>query len=238
MKRSCAIAVFAVLMLCGSPYVAENINPGSTTVGPLYQLASVSTLSALPTVARNRHIVAPSISPASPLIDQKESRTLVAGIFGKSTNKDEGHNNDVPTPECRKAIKQLGSFITSWNRGPKRIDHHFCWMLTEDCFYPHKKFPVDLYRNVATACGIDKGFAWKGKTHNQRCSEQLQSFKKYVDKLIAATAVTLRYPPSHPIWAETKEDCKNYGLCEFQLESTRSAVIGSYSKTTAACNVN
>jgi len=240
MKRSCTIVVFAVLMLCiiSSPCAAETINLDSTTVNPIYQLASVSTTPNPPTAARNKHILAPFSLPPASLINHKESRTLVTGISDKSTNKDEGKNNDVPTPECQGAIKQLGLFITSWDKGPQRQDHHFCWMLTEDCFYPRKKFPVDLYRNVATACTIGKRSAWKGKTHNLRCSEQLQSLKESVDKLIAAVAVTSHYPPSHPIWAETEEDCRNYGLCEFQLESTRHAVMKSYSKTWAACNMN
>ena len=241
MKQSCTIAVFAVLMLCinTSPYAAETINSDSTTVNPIYQLASsVSTTPTPPTAARNEYILAPFSLPPASLINQKESRTLVTGIFDKPINKDEGKNNDVPTPECQGAIKQLGLFITSWNKGPQRQDHHFCWMLTEDCFYPHKKFPVALYRNVATACAIGKGSAWKGKTHNLRCSEQLQSLKESVDKLIAAVAVTSHYPPSHPIWAEREEDCRNYGLCEFQLESTRTAVMTSYSKIWTACNMN
>ncbi|HIF60657.1 MAG TPA: hypothetical protein EYQ26_14390 [Rhodospirillales bacterium] len=240
MKRSCTIAVFAVLMLCviSSPYATETINPDSTTVHPIYKLASVSTTPTLATASRNEYIVAPSSLPPTSLIYQKESQTLVTGIFDKSINKVEGENNDVPTPECQRTIKQLGLFITSWNKGPQRQDHHFCWMLTEDCFYPRKKFPVDLYRNVATACAIGKGSAWKGKTHNLRCTDQLQSLKESVDKLIAAVAVTSHYPPSHPIWTETEEDCSNYGLCEFQLESTRHAVMNSYSKTWAACNMN
>jgi len=240
MKRSCTIAVFAVLMLCiiSSPFAAETINPDSTTVNPIYQLASVSTTPTPSTAARNKYILAPFSLPPASLINQKESRALVTGIFDKSTNKDEGKNNDVPTPECQGAIKQLGLFITSWDKGPQRKDHHFCWMLTEDCFYPHKKFPVDLYHNVATACNIGKGSALKGKTHNLQCSDQLQSLKESVYTLIAAVAVTKRYPPSHPIWAETEEDCRKYGLCEFQLESTRSPVMRSYSKTLAACNMN
>ena len=65
-----------------------------------------------------------------------------------------------------------------------------------------------------------------------------ESLMESVDKLIAAVAVTTHYPPSHPIWAEAEEDCRNYGLCEFQLESTRRAVMKSYSKTWAACNMN
>ena len=62
--------------------------------------------------------------------------------------------------------------------------------------------------------------------------------KASVYKLIAAVAVTKRYPPSHPIWAETEEDCRKYGLCEFQLESTRGAVMQSYSETWSACNMH
>ena len=240
MKRSCTVALFAILMLCiiSSPFASETINPDSTTTNPIYQLASVSTTTIPPTTMRNKYTLAPFSSPPAPLINQNEFRTLVTGIFDKSTNKDEEKNKDVPTPECQAAIKQLGLFIKSWNKGPQRRDHHFCWMLTEDCFYPHKKFPVDLYHNVATACAIGKGSAWKGKTHNLQCSNQLQSLKESTDKLIAAVAVTSHYPPSHPIWAETEEDCRNYGLCEFQLESTRYAVMSSYSKTWAACNMN
>ena len=240
MKRSCTIALFAVLMLCviSSPCTGETINPDSTTTNEIYQLVSISTTPTPPTTSRNKYILAPFTLPPASLINQKESRTLVTGIFDKPTNKDEGKNNDVPTPECQRAIKELGLFITSWNKGPQRKDHHFCWMLTEDCFYPHKKFPVDLYHDVATTCAIGKGSAWKGKTHNLQCSDQLQSLKESVDKLIAAVAVTSHYPPSHPIWAETEEDCRNYGLCEFQLESTRHAVIKSYSKIWATCNMN
>jgi len=240
MKRSCTIALFAILMLCiiSSPCAAETINPDSTTTNPIYQLASVSKTTTPPTAARNKYILAPFNSPPASLINQKKSRTLVTGIFDKSTNKDEGKNNDAPIPECQGAIKQLGLFITSWNKGPHRRDHHFCWMLTEDCFYPHKKFPVALYRNVANECAIGKGSAWEGKTNNLRCSDQLQSLKESVDKLIAAVAVTSQYPPSHPIWAQTEEDCKNYGLCEFQLESTRYAVMKSYGKALSACNMN
>ncbi len=241
MKRSCTIAVFVVLMLCtiSSPFAAETINLDSTTVDPIYQLASVSTTpTPTPTNAPNEYILIPFNLPPGSLIKQMESRTLVTGIFDKSTNKDEGKNNDVPTPECQRAINQLGLFITSWDKGPQRKDHHFCWMLTEDCFYPHKKFPVDLYRNIANACGIGKGPAWKGKTHNLQCSNQLQSLKESVDQLIAAVTVTSHYPPSHHIWAETEEDCRDYGLCEFQLESTRRAVMISYSKARAGCNIN
>jgi len=227
-------------MLCftSSPFAVETMNPDSTTINPIYQLVSVSTTPTPPTTSRNKYILAPFSLPPASLINQKESRTLVTGIFDKSTSKDEGKKNDVPTPECQEAIKQLGLFIWSWGEGPQRKDHHFCWMLTEDCFYPHKKFPVDLYHNVANACNIGKGSALKGKTHNLQCSDQLQSLKESVYKLIAAVAVTKRYPPSHPIWAETEEDCRKYGLCEFQLESTRDAVMQSYSKTWAACNMN
>ena len=240
MKRSCIIAVFSVLMLCiiSSPCAAETINQDLITLNQIYQLASVSTTPNPPSAARNKYIHTPFGFPPVSLINQNKSRTLVTGIFDKSINTEEEKNNDLPTPECQGAIKQLGLFITSWNKGPKRRDHHFCWMLTEDCFYPHKKFPVDLYRNVATACAIGKRSAWKGKTHNLRCSDQLQSFQESVNRLIAAVAVTSHYPPSHPIWAETEEDCKNYGLCEFQLESTRRAVMSSYSKTRAGCNMN
>ena len=110
-------------------------------------------------------------------------------------------------------------------------------MMTEDCFYPQKKFPVDHFSNVPTACGIDRSHDWKGKTHNRRCSEQLQSLKRSVNRLIAATEVTKRYPPSHPIWAETEELCKNHGLCEFQLMSARDEVMKSYLKIKAAYNM-
>jgi len=239
MKRTWTITVFAVLILCiiSSPCVAETINQNSTTVNPVYELVSVSTPPTPSTTALNKYILAPFSLPPASLINQNESRTLVTSIFDKATNQDERKKNAVPTPECQEAIKQLGLFITSWNKGPQRKDHHFCWMLTEDCFYPHKKFPVDLYHNVATACAIVKGSALKGKTHNLQCSNQLQSLKESVDKLIAAVAVTKRYPPSHPIWKETEEDCRNYGLCEFQLESTRYPVIKNFSNTWTACNM-
>ena len=239
-KRSCTIALFAVLMLCiiSSPCAGETINPDSTTANPFinwhryprclpHPLPSRINIFLRHSACQHRHY----------LIKRNPARWSPVYLTSPQTQM-KGKNNAAPTPKCQGAIKQLGLFITSWNKGPQRQDHHFCWMLTEDCFYPHKKFPVDLYHNVVTTCAIGKGSAWKAKTHNLRCSDQLQSLKESADKLIAAVAVTKRYPPSHPIWKETEEDCRNYGLCEFQLESTRHAVINSYSKTRAACNIN
>ena len=171
---------------------------------------------------------------SSSLANQKKPRTLVAGIFDKLMNKDGRHDTALPAKECQGAINQ---FFSSFHAGTKRRENHYCWMMTEDCFYPQKKFPVDHFSNVATACGIDRSHDWKGKTHNRRCSEQLQSLKRSVNRLIAATEVTKRYPPSHPIWAETEELCKNHGLCEFQLMSARDEVMKSYLKIKAACNM-
>ena len=184
---------------------------------------------------------------SSSLANQKKPRTLVAGIFDKLMNKDGRHDTALPAKECQGAINQFFSSIlppsyvilcdTLFYVDTKRRENHYCWMMTEDCFYPQKKFPVDHFSNVATACGIDRSHDWKGKTHNRRCSEQLQSLKRSVNRLIAATEVTKRYPPSHPIWAETEELCKNHGLCEFQLTSARDEVMHSYLKIKAACNM-
>ena len=211
MKRSFAITGFAVLMLC--------------------------------------------VFSSSSLANQKKPRTLVAGIFDKLMNKDGRHDTALPAKECQGAINQFFSSLlpppyatvaqngfivapsTLFYAGTKRRENHYCWMMTEDCFYPQKKFPVDHFSNVATACGIDRSHDWKGKTHNRRCSEQLQSLKRSVNRLIAATEVTKHYPPSHPIWAETEELCKNHGLCEFQLMSARDEVMKSYLKIKAACNM-
>jgi len=197
-----------------------------------------ATSPSFPTGARNKHIVAPSNLPPSSSINKKEFRTLVTGLFDKLINKDGGHNNDVPTPECQGAIKQLGSFITyKWQTDRTWLGPSYCLILPPVCYSPHKNFPMDLYRNVATACGIGKGFAWEGKTHNLRCSDQLQSFKGSVDILTTASAAAV-ISRSHRAWSEFEVYCKNYGQCEFQLESTRYAVMESYSKIKAACNMN
>lgn len=200
----------------------------------------------LPTEAQNEYIVTPSILPPSSSNNQKESQLLVTGLFDKLVNK--WHNNVVPAPECQGAIKQLGSFINfDWQTDRTWLGPPYCFVLPPVCYSPHKELPIDLYRNVATTCGIGKGLAWKGKTHNLRCSDQLQILKESVDTFIIATAAAAAatphyYPPSHPIWSEFEFEveayCKNYEQCEFQLESTRYAVMESYSKIKAACNMN
>lgn len=175
-------------------------------------------------------------SPTPSTGARKESPTLVTSISDKITNKNRGLDNDVPTPECQGAIKQLGSFITSkWQEDPAEAGHQFCLILPPVCYTLHNTFPVDLYHNVATTCGIDKGFAWEGKTHNKRCSEQLQSFKTSVDTLTTAIDASETHQPPP---AKHKLDCINNGQCEFQLQSTRYAVEESYSKIKAACNMN
>jgi hypothetical protein len=106
-------------------------------------------------------------------------------------------------------------------------------------YYSHTKFPADLFRNVVTACGIDNGVVGEGKTLNLKCSDQLHSFKGSVDKLMNVSAVIpYEYPPSHDIWLKMEKGCRDNGLCEFQLESTRYAVMESYSKIKTACNMN
>ena len=180
-----------------------------------------------------------SALPPSFITNQKESRTLVAGIPDKLINKDEGGTNAVPTPECQGAIKQLGSFITAWQADPVKTSPSIWVVLPPVNYYPHQKFPTDFYRNVVTACGIDKRFGWEGKTHNLQCSDQLQSLKESVDTLMAVSAVIpYEYPPSHAIWTQMEKTCRDNGLCEFQLESTRHVVMESYSKTEAVCNTN
>jgi hypothetical protein len=60
-----------------------------------------------------------------------------------------------------------------------------------------------------------------------------------VDTLIVVTAVIPNdFPPAHPIWAKMEKGCRNYGRCEFQLESTRYVVMESYSNIKAACNMS
>jgi hypothetical protein len=173
------------------------------------------------------------------IIAQKEFHTLVAVNSDKLINQDGGDINALPTSECQGAIKQLGLFITSWQADPAKTSPSLWVVLPPVNYYPHKNFPIDLYRNVANTCGIDKEFGWKGKTHNLRCSDQLQSFKGSVESLIAVSAVIpSEYPPSHPIWTKMEKGCRDNGLCEFQLESTRHVVMESYSKIEAACNMN
>ena len=159
------------------------------------------------------------------------------GRFGKLINKD--NKNALPAPECQGAIKKLGSFITSWQAEPARISPSIWVVLPPVRYYPHTKFDTDLYHNVVTSCGIDKGFGWEGKTHNLQCSDQLYSLKGSVDTLMDVSAVIpYEYPPSHPIWVQMEKGCRDNGLCEFQLESTRYAVMESYSKIRTACNMN
>ena len=177
-----------------------------------------------------------SVQPPSFIIDQKESRNLNVGAL-KLINKDD--NNAVPTQECQGALKQLGSFIISWQADPAKTIPSIWVVLPPVNYYPHTKFPADLFRNVVTACGIDKGFGGEAKTHNMQCSDHLQSFKGAVDTLMDVSAVIPHeYPPSHPIWTQLEKGCSDNGLCEFQLESTRHVVVESYSKIEAACNIN
>ena len=192
------------------------------------------------TAMENRKNIRYDFSNASSATEsRKDTRMLAAGFFDKLINKDAGHNNAVPTPECQGAIKQLGAFITSWQADPVSTNASIWLILPPVSYTLHKKFPMDLYSNVVTACGIDKGFEWKEKAHNLRCTDQLQSLKGSVDTFTAATAAIPRdYPLSHPIWSKTEEECRNTGLCEFQLESTRYAVMNSYAKIKNACNMS
>jgi hypothetical protein len=178
-----------------------------------------------------------SVLPPSILINQKESRNPNVGAFDKLINKD--NNNAEPVSECQGAIKQLGSFINSWQADPAKASPRLWVVLPPVNYYPHTKFNTDLYHNFLTSCGVDKGFGWEVKTHNPQCSDQLHSFKGSVDTLMNVSAViTYEHPPSHAIWAQMEKGCRDNGLCEFQLESTRYAVMKSYSKIKTACNVN
>jgi hypothetical protein len=178
-----------------------------------------------------------SAQPSSFIIDQKESPNLVDGTFDKLINKD--HNNAVPASECQGAIKQLGSLFTSWKADPTKASPSLWVVLPPVNYYPHTKFNTDLYHNFLTSCGINKGYRWGVKTLNLQCSDQLHSFKGSVDTLMSVSAVIpYEYPPSHSIWIQMEKGCRDNGLCEFQLESTRYAVMKSYSKIKTACNVN
>jgi 4-amino-4-deoxy-L-arabinose transferase-like glycosyltransferase len=178
-----------------------------------------------------------SALPPSVIINQKESHNLNVGTFDKLINKD--NNNAEPVSECQGAIKQLGSFITSWQAEPAKAGPPLWVSLPPVRYYPHTKFHTDLYHNVLTSCGIDKGFEWEGKTHNLKCSDQLHSFKGSVDTLMNVSAIIpYEYPPSNAIWVQMEKGCRDNGLCEFQLESTRYAVMKSYAKIKTACNVN
>jgi hypothetical protein len=178
-----------------------------------------------------------SAQPSSFIIDQKESPNLDEGTFDKLINKD--HNNALHAPECQGVIKQLGSFFTSWQADPNKANPPLWVIFPPVNYYPHTKFNTDLYGNFLTSCGIDKGFGGEGKTLNLQCSDQLHSFKGSVDTLMDVSAVIpYEYPPSHAIWVQMEKGCRDNGLCEFQLESTRYAVMESYSKIKTACNLN
>ena len=56
------------------------------------------------------------------------------------------------------AIKQLGLFITEWQADFAKTNPSLWVELPPVRFYLHKKFPTDLFGNVVTAYGIDKGF--------------------------------------------------------------------------------
>lgn len=191
------------------------------------------------TSMENREKIRYDFSALSPsfIIDQKEYRNLGVGRFDKLINKD--HKNTVPAPECQEAIKKLGSFITSWQADPAKTSPSIWVVLPPVRYYPHTKFNTDLYHNVVTSCGIEKEFGWEGKTNNLQCSDQLHSFKESVDTLMNVSAVIpYEYPTSNAIWMQMEKGCRVNGLCEFQLESTRYAVMESYSKIKTACNVN
>ncbi len=180
-----------------------------------------------------------SALPPSFIINQKKSGALAASVSDKLISTGRGDINAVPTPECQGAIQQLGSFITTWKADPARTSPSIWVILPPVYYYPHTKFPADLFDNVVTACGIDKEFGWEEKSHNLQCSDQLHSFKRSVDTLMAVSAVIpYEYPPSHSIWARMEKGCSDNGLCEFQLESTRHVVMENYSKIDAACNLN
>jgi 4-amino-4-deoxy-L-arabinose transferase-like glycosyltransferase len=178
-----------------------------------------------------------SAQPPSFIIDQKESSNLDDGIFAKLINKDD--NSTLPVKKCQGAIKQLGLFITSWQADPIKASPQLWVVLPPVNYYPHTKFDTELYQNVVNSCGIDKGFGWERKTHNSQCSDQLHSFKGAVDTLMNVSAIIPHeYPPSHAIWLQMEKSCRDNALCEFQLESTRYAVMESYSKIKTVCNVN
>ena len=178
-------------------------------------------------------------SSTTPTETRTDTRILVAQFFDKLINKGGGHNNAVPTLECQGAIRQLGSFITQWQADPGSTNFSTWLMLPPMRYDLHKNFPMDLYRNVVTACGIDKGFEWIGKTHNLRCSDQLQSLKESVGTLMASSAAMVSRNPGYGIdQAKVEKDCRDYGLCEFQVEGARYAVMESYLKIKTACNMN
>lgn len=188
------------------------------------------------TSMENREKVRYDYSALSPsfINDQQEPRKLDIGSFN---NKDP--INAVPEQECKGAIEQFGEFITSWQKDPVNASPSIWVVLPPVNYYPHKIFPADLFRNVVTACGIDREFEGVGKNNNLQCSDHLHSFKRSVDALMAVSAVIpSEYPPSHPIWVQMEKGCRDKGLCEFQLESTRHVVMESYSKIKAACNMN
>jgi 4-amino-4-deoxy-L-arabinose transferase-like glycosyltransferase len=175
--------------------------------------------------------------PPSFIIDQKEFSNLDVGTFNKIIKK--GDLNAVPALECQGAIKQIGSFITSWQADSAKARPSIWVTLPPVNYYPHTTFPTDLFLNVVTACAIDNGFGGGERTHNLQCSDQLLSFKRSVLTLKDVSAVIpYEYPPYHPIWTQMEKGCKDNGLCEFQLESTRYAVMESYSKIESACNMN
>ena len=103
-----------------------------------------------------------SSAPTS-MVDQKKYPTLGNDIFDKSRDQGEGYNNDLTSLNCQQAIKQLGTFITSWQTEPANTGLSISLILPPVSYYLHKKFSIELYRNFTSACGIGKGFDWKDR---------------------------------------------------------------------------
>ena len=165
---------------------------------------------------------------------QKESSSLDTSLL----NNDGKH---ASITECQEAIKQLDPFITHDKHHTERpsVGLPICITLPPACYTPHKKFPRDLYLNVVNTCGI--GSALGGRDYNTKCTEQLQSFKRSVDMLIIgleAANTPNRINTGTPYgWSESEANCINNGQCEFQLDSTRYAMVESYFKVKSACKI-
>lgn len=189
------------------------------------------------TSMQNRENVRYDFSSLSPkfISDRQEFR---ARNFYNLKIEDKGDNYVVPAESCQGAIKELDLFITAWQNDPGRASPTSWVVLPPVRYYPHKKFPANLFSNIVTACGIEKGSGVEGEARNLKCSNQLYSFKESVDTLMnASDFMHYEYPPSHAIWKQLEKGCRENGLCEFQLESTRYAVLNNYSKVKTVCNM-
>ena len=147
--------------------------------------------------------------------------------------KDKGSGKDIHSSECRGALEQLGLFINSWDEKPA-LPQPTSWLVLPPVRYHLRKtFPLELYRVVTTACGIDKESSWQGKNQDMKCSKELRSLRASVDSLINATNAVEK--PSSPSSDKLEENCITKGECEFQPAGIRYAVIENYSKVKAAC---